>query len=303
MHFGVGPLVVGRPRIGLALGSGAARGWAHIGVIEALEKAGVQIDVVTGTSAGAVIGAFYAAGALKSLRNFAESHRSIRQTFAYLDVVIARRGLVGGERFADYLVENLPARRFEDLRCPLGVVAADLVTLREVHISSGPLLPAIRATVAVPGFLSPQENGKRQLVDGGLLNPVPVNLARKLGADIVIAVDLNAHPTEKRAGSLTEVISRSVLAMQQRIRLAQRHDNPPDVLIEPVLSGIRFMDYHRTEEAIAEGARAAQRKMDEVMSAQSRMVNAAGQVMVNALAFRAWRTGASGKSGKNPVRR
>ncbi len=295
MHFGVGPLVVGRPRIGLALGSGAARGWAHIGVIEALEKAGIQIDVVTGTSAGAVIGAFYAAGALKGLRTFAESHRSIRQTFAYLDVVIARRGLVGGERFVEYLVENLPARKFEDLRCPLGVVATDLVTLGEVHISSGALLPAIRASVSVPGFLSPQENGQRQLVDGGLLNPVPVNLARKLGADIVIAVDLNGHPTEKRAGSLTEVISRSVLAMQQRIRLAQRQEHPPDVLIEPVLSGIRFMDYHRTEEAIAEGARAAQRKMDEILSARYRMINAAGRWMVNPLAFRGWRSGSAGK--------
>ncbi|MEQ9364388.1 MAG: patatin-like phospholipase family protein, partial [Leptospirales bacterium] len=126
--------LVGRPRLGLALGSGAARGWVHLGILRGLRAAGVTIDVVTGTSAGAVVGAFYAANSLDRLESFAQELKSFRTTFNYMDFSFAGRGLVGGKRFTQFLRDYLPVRRFEDCALPLGVVASDLHKLSEVHI-------------------------------------------------------------------------------------------------------------------------------------------------------------------------
>lgn len=257
--------LVGRPRIGLALGSGAARGWVHLGILRGLREAGVSVDILTGTSAGAVVGAFYAANSLDRLESFAQELKSFRTTFNYMDFSFAGRGLVGGKRFVQFLNEYLPVRHFEDCEIPLGIVASDLRQLGEVHIYEGALLPAIRASVAVPGFLEPVESGEMQLVDGGLLNPVPVNLARKLGADIVIGVDLNAHPERVPAESMGGVFNRTIEVMTNRIRLYNREVHPADYWIEPRLEDYSFFDFHRTEAAIELGLRLAKEHADEIL--------------------------------------
>ncbi|MBI3395352.1 MAG: patatin-like phospholipase family protein [Spirochaetia bacterium] len=279
----LGPVTIGAPVVGLALGSGAARGWAHIGVIHALEESGIPIHVVAGTSAGAAIGAFYAAGALERLWTFAQSHKSFRDTFAYLDFSLSRRGLVEGARFVRYLQENLPVRRFEDLKIPFGAVATNLVDLSEIHLTSGALLPAVRASVAVPGFFTPEEQGKLQLVDGGLVNPVPVSLARRLGADIVIAVDLNTDVTRGApapAQGFTEILARSLRAMSNKIRVANRKEYPADITIEPVVESIRFMDYHKTEEVIEMGHTAALAMIPEIKECLRSVRSASGRIIV-----------------------
>lgn len=285
MYTELGPFVVGRPKVGLALGSGAARGWAHIGVIRELEEAGIRADIVTGTSAGGVIAAFYAADALDAAEKFARSYRSVRVTFSYMDFSIGKGGLVAGRRFESFLEDHLPVRKFSELKKPLGLVATDLAMMEEVHISSGAIIPAVRATVAVPGFLSPQVVDGMQLVDGGLLNPVPVSLARKLGADIVIAVDLNSTITRREPKSLTGIMGRTIDTMMNRVRLENFSRTPPDCLIEPVLADFGFMDYHRTDEAIEKGRLAAkaslghiQRTLDSVITRSEKLVINTGKV-------------------------
>ncbi len=259
------------PRIGIALGSGAARGWAHIGVLRCLEMHRIPVDVVAGCSAGAVIGAFYAARAMTQVEKFALMYKGVRDTFRYLDFSPRSGGLVQGKKFLGFLEENLPVRNFSELKMPFGVVATDLVHMEEVHISEGPLLPAIRASVAVPGFLSPLESRTaagevRQLVDGGLLNPVPVSLCRKLGADIVIAVDLNSEKYHEPAKSMAEIMTRSIDAMREVHKRNNFHAHPPDILIEPVMPEFGFFDYHKTQEAIDLGKDAAEKKLEEIRS-------------------------------------
>ncbi|MBL8021426.1 MAG: patatin-like phospholipase family protein [Leptospirales bacterium] len=252
----------------MALGSGAARGWAHIGILRSLERANIPVHVVAGCSAGAVIGAYFAAQSLASIESFAVSYKGIRDTFRYMDFAPRSGGLVAGRKFLEFMEGSLTARTFSDLKLPFGVIATDLVHMEEVHILEGPLLPAIRASVAVPGFLSPLETGtgksKRQLVDGGLLNPVPVNLARQLGADIVIAVDLNSDKAAEPAKSMAEIMARSVDTMRERHKALNFGTHPPDVLIEPVLPEFGFFDYHKTKEAIERGQQAAARMIPEI---------------------------------------
>ncbi len=257
MYFRVGSLRIGKPRVGIALGSGAARGWAHIGVLRALDRAGIQIDVVSGCSAGAVIGAFYAAGALDVIEKFADNYKGLRDTFRYMDFSPRSGGLLAGRKFLEFLKDNLPVHTFHELKKPLAVVATDLVHMEEVQILEGPLLPAIRASVSVPGFLTPLESGGRQLVDGGLLNPVPVNLARRLGADIVIASDLDGHTEKRTVGSMGEIMGRSIDTMRHVHKVTQFRRFEPDILIQPAVTGVGFMDYHKTADAIAAGESAA----------------------------------------------
>jgi NTE family protein len=264
---------IGRPVVGIALGSGSARGWAHIGVLRALEEEGIRPKVATGTSAGGVVAAFYAASALDKLEEFVRNYRGFGKTIAHLDFGLGNAGMITGKRWlANFLEAYLPVRDFRQLNLPLGMVATDLISMKEVHITSGPLIPAIRSTVAVPGFFSPLEYGNMMLVDGGLLNPVPVDLARVLGADIVIAVDLNARVTTVVPDSLAEVVHRSIETMMNRVRETNMALMKPEVIIAPNLNGVGFLDYHLGEIAIAEGYRATLEMMPEIKRQLSKPV-------------------------------
>lgn len=181
------------PRIGLALGSGAARGWAHIGVIRALEEFGLRPSVVCGTSMGALVGAAYAAGRLTHFEDWARSLD--RSTVLGMFDVSLRGGLIQAKKVFDYMSTDIPDVDIEELGLTFGAVATDLDQGSEVWIRSGNLRDALRASVALPGLISParDERRGRWLVDGGLVNPVPVSLCRALGADVVIAVELSGE--------------------------------------------------------------------------------------------------------------
>jgi NTE family protein len=185
-----------RRRVGLALGSGAARGLAHIGVIRAVCEAGIRVDLIAGTSIGAFIGAAFACGTLERL---AQGFLSFdwKRIIALLDPVLPRYGLIDGQKVAAFVSGYCPGE-LEGLSIPFSAVAADVLTGAEVVMSAGDVTEAIRASMAVPGFLTPVRRGGRILVDGGLVNPVPVSIARAMGADVVIAVDLNHDVIDHR---------------------------------------------------------------------------------------------------------
>lgn len=179
-----------KPVVGLALGSGSARGWAHIGVIRALEEAGIRPDLVCGASIGAVVGSAYALGELDRFEHWALGLTG-RTVWSFMDFKLAG-GMLKGERVIDFFRRNFSDRDIEALDIPFAAVATALHSGTEVWLRSGSTADAVRASMALPGLFTPAQRDGRLLIDGGLVNPVPVSLARAMGADIVIAVDLNA---------------------------------------------------------------------------------------------------------------
>lgn len=282
-------LAAGRrqPRVGLVLGSGAARGWAHIGVIRALEQAGVRPDLVCGTSVGALVGAAYATG---EFDRFCAGASGMRRgdVISFMDVGLSG-GLLKGERFMTFVSRVCEDRPIEDLAMPFAAVATSLESGAEVWLRTGSTLSAVRASLAMPGLFTPVQSTDGTLVDGALVNPVPVSLARAMGADVVIAVDLSAgivgrglvindarasHAnqvgewvrkglsrvwpgrSEPRPPSMLNVVATSLDIMQVRITRSRMAGEPPDVVVAPRLADIGLLDFHRAAEAIREGERA-----------------------------------------------
>jgi len=181
-----------RKNVGLVLGSRSSRGWAHIGAIEALEEENIPIDYVAGCSVGAYVGALYASGSLKSLKEFVLKMDG-KKVFSYFDVVFPRSGLLDGtKKLKELFSIHTDAVDFSELNIPVLMVATDLLTGKKAVLKSGDIFSALRATTSIPGLFTPVKVKDRWLVDGGLVDPVPVGVARALEADIVIAVDLNS---------------------------------------------------------------------------------------------------------------
>jgi NTE family protein len=181
---------MGAARIGLALGSGSARGWAHIGVIRALEEEGIKPGIVCGSSIGSLVGGAYAADCLDALEGWVRA-LSVWDVVRLLDVRLAG-GLIDGKTLMDSIKGQISGLNIEQLDIPYGAVATDLGNGREIWLQKGDLLQAIRASIALPGLFSPHLLNDRWLVDGGLTNPVPVSLCRAMGAEVIIAVNLNS---------------------------------------------------------------------------------------------------------------
>lgn len=184
------------PLIGLALGGGAARGWAHIGVIRALADAGIEPDIVCGTSIGALVGAAYVGGELDRLETWVRGLR-LQTVVSFLDFSLGS-GLIKGDRLIQFFRSQFGDRDIGELARPFGAVATDLRRGREIWLREGQVSDAVRASIALPGLFTPAPHDGGWLVDGGLVNPVPVSLCRAMGADIVIAVDLNADLLGRR---------------------------------------------------------------------------------------------------------
>ena len=187
-----------RKNVGLVLGCGASRGWAHIGVIEALEEAKIPINLIAGCSVGGYIGALYASRSLKNLKAFL-LRMDGQKIFSYFDVIFPRSGLLNGsKRVRELFSMHTDAQTFEDLEIPVVMVATDLERGRKVVLKSGSIITALRATMSYPGLFAPVRVKDRWLVDGGLVDPVPVGVARAMGAEVIIAVDLNNRIVSRR---------------------------------------------------------------------------------------------------------
>lgn len=278
-----------KPRIGLALGSGSARGWAHIGVIRALQEAGIAPDILCGCSIGALVGAAYADGDLDDLEKWVTG-LTWQDVVGLLDVSFTG-GLIKGEKLIAFFEKHFVDKDFSALSLPFACVATDLASGREIWLKEGSVAAAVRASIALPGLFAPVERDGRLLVDGGLVNPVPVSLCRALGADIVIAVDLGSDivgsalkrsPATEPEGwtgrmlaglrlkrgnpapSLAAVLSTSINIMQVRIARSRLAGEPADALIAPRLAHLGLMDYHRATEAIAEGSAAVKRMLPAI---------------------------------------
>lgn len=281
-------LIRRKPRLGLALGSGSARGWAHIGVIRALEERGIKPDLVCGTSVGALVGAAYASGELDRLEKWVSG--LAWTTVVRLMDLTWRGGLIRGTRLFTLFRTIFEDREIDELPVPYGAVATELHSGRELWLRHGKVLDAARASCAMPGLFTPVVRDGVVLVDGGLVNPVPVSMCRALGAELVVAVDLSwgklgpyrqAEPEEARKApgwldrfikkknpaaedapripSIFDVFMTALDIVEMRVARSRLAGEPADVLVTPLLPDFATMDFHRATEAIAEGKAAVAR--------------------------------------------
>ncbi len=240
------------PRIGLALGGGAARGFAHIGVIQVLEEAGIRPDLVVGTSAGSLVTALYAAG-----RHGTELARvaMAMDESAITDWSFPGRGLIRGEALARYVREQTGGRTIEQLPMPLGIVATDLDSGLAMLFQRGDVGIAVRASSAVPAVFQPVKIGSHEYVDGGLVSPVPVRSARQMGADLVIAVDISSPPEGNATGDPFTMLLQTFSIMGKSINAFELRD--ADIVIRPRLAGMSSADFTARKRAIESGREAA----------------------------------------------
>ncbi len=288
-------------KVTLVLGSGGARGWAHIGVIRALQEKNIQIESVVGCSMGALVGAALAAGKLDVLHRTALELDWRKAFNLFFEFTLPRSGLIDGNKVIRTLREKISSANIEDLPIPFTALSTDMSTGKEVEFSSGDLLEAVRASIAIPGIFTPVFRGDQILVDGGLVAPVPVKTAYDAGAKKVVAVNINKglglpvvadsdaedrRPrksrknrdaitqfvnskiedmklekltpikrwlTPKKTPSIFDVVGNSTIIIQSKIAEIQLQKYPPDILIEPELGNMNFMEFHHAEQAIQKG--------------------------------------------------
>ncbi|HMM21409.1 MAG TPA: patatin-like phospholipase family protein [Selenomonadales bacterium] len=248
-----------RPRIGLALGSGGLRGLAHIGVLRVLEEAGIPIDFVAGCSIGSLVGGLYAAGLdsetiLKLAKNLKRRH--------WLDFVIPKMGLVAGDRTLDMLRLLTQRKRFEDLAIPFAVVAAELNTGDEVVFTEGEVAEAIRASISVPGVFVPFKLGDKLLVDGAVVNPTPMDIVHRMGADLVIAIDLVPTRVEANVTNIFDVMIQTIDIVERQ--LFKHREQYCDVLVRPDVAHISPSSFEAVDECVTLGVQAMAMMLPEV---------------------------------------
>jgi NTE family protein len=282
--------------VALALGGGAARGWAHIGVLRALDEAGIEIDMIAGTSIGALVGGCYLAGKLDQLEEFARS-LTRRRMFGLLDLHLGGSGLFGGMRLTAEMQRHMDGITFEDLPKPFVCVATEVRTGHEVWLNSGSLITAMRASYALPGVFEPVNCNGRLLVDGALVNPVPVSVCRAYEQPLVVAVNLHydqygraavikhsagpaepaalpdppggrvrdrtAKARETRMG-ITGVMVEAFNIIQDRISRSRLAGDPPDLSLQPKLAHVGLTEFHRADEAIRLGYEATIARIGEL---------------------------------------
>jgi len=237
-------------RFGIALGGGGARGFAHVGVLKVLIEAGVGPTLVAGTSAGGLVGAMYAAGLDWTwVEKLARSLPWAR----LLDLTVSPGGLISGRRFLGLFHTIFHDRHFEELPVPLALTAVDLVEGRLVVLKSGPVVPALRATISIPGVFTPVRQGSMVLVDGGVLDSVPADVVRDMGAEVVLAVDLGAHgPTDPgQLRSARDMLFRAYDVMSDAIN--QKSLSKADVVLQPGFSHVGTFDFRYIDRLISAG--------------------------------------------------
>ena len=260
-----------KKKIGLALGSGAARGLAHIGVLEVLEKEGIPIDMIAGTSTGAAIGALYAQGKDASQIKSLATDLNWKKLASLVDLALPKTGFIGGRKIKNLLASVIGDIEFGDLKIPLACVATDMGTGEEVVINRGSVLEGIRASISLPVIFTVAKWEGRYLVDGGLVNPVPVSILKRMGADFIIAVnvipdiDERTHRVDKEPNIISVIMQSLYIATYSLVRSSL---TAADIVIEPQVAHIAAGDFHQARECILQGKIAAQ---DALMQIKRRL--------------------------------
>ena len=252
--------------LGLALGSGAARGFAHVGVIQVLEEAGIQPDLVVGTSAGSLVAALYASGKNSAqLRRVAETMEEAEITDWMMPIL--NRGALRGEALARYVNTQVGGRLIEQMKIPLGIVATDLHNGEPMLFQRGNTGSAVRASSAVPAVFQPVKIGTREYVDGGLVSPVPVRQAREMGANVIIAVDISTDPEGSPASDTFQILMQTFNIMGKSLNTVLLKD--ADVVVKPALMGVKSADFATRRKSIEAGREAmlkAMPKLKQILS-------------------------------------
>ncbi len=262
-------------KIGLALGGGGARGFAHLGVIQAFEELHVPIHCVAGTSIGAIVGGIYAAGNLAAAHAWARESNWKKLPKLFLDPHMTVKGLVSGRKIEQFLRRLVPVSSFEDFKMPFAAVATDLETGEECVLKTGDVHSAIRASMSIPGVFNPVERDGRVLVDGGLVNVVPADVCRAMGAEKVIAVDLNGigvPSAQKKPSSklnVVDVLNRTFRIVCNHSVRHQFSTCAPDVLLQPPVTDVFVLDFRPAERLIEKGYDSVMSRREEILSTLS----------------------------------
>ena len=247
------------PKIGLALGSGGARGFAHLGVIKALKDAGIPIHLIAGSSMGALVASFYGAG-LDLDRLYKLSTAFKRKYF--LDFTVPKMGFISGKKVKEFIKVFTHGKNIEELSIPIGIVATDLLTGEKVVFQTGPVADAVRASISIPGIFVPEKQNGRILVDGGVSDRVPVSLAKEMGADIVIAVDVSRVKRNAEITSIYDVIMQSIDIMQAEI--INNREIAANVMIRPPVEIYSSRAFTNIEEIINHGEEETKKHLNQI---------------------------------------
>ncbi len=252
------------PRMGLALGGGAARGFAHVGVLQVLEEAGIRPDLVVGTSAGSLVASLYASGKTGAqLQQVAETMEEA--AFTDWTLPLFNRGVLRGDALARYVNAQVANRPLELMPLPLGIVATDLHSGEAVLFQRGDTGTAVRASSAVPAVFQPVKIGGQEYVDGGLVSPVPVRYARQMGAELVLAVDISSAPEGNQANDTLQVLLQTFAIMGKSINTFELRD--ADVVVRPALLGVKSADFSARRRAIEAGRAAMLQALPQLRAA------------------------------------
>lgn len=247
------------PKIGLALGSGGARGFAHLGVIKVLVENGIPIDYIAGSSMGSLVACFYGAG-LEMDRLYKISTAFKRKY--YLDFTIPKMGFISGKRVKELIRVFTKGKRLEELMIPVSVVATDLMTGEKVVFTEGSIADAVRASISIPGVFVPEKLNGRLLVDGGVVDRVPVSVVKKMGADLVIAVDVSRVKTNAEITTIYDVIMQSLDIMQ--MELMENRQIASDVMIRPRAEMYSSRAFTNIDELILLGEEEARKQINQI---------------------------------------
>lgn len=248
-----------RPKVGLALGSGGARGFAHLGVIKVLVEEGIPIDLIAGSSMGAMVACFYGAGI--EMEQLYKLSTSFKRKY-YLDFTVPKMGFIAGKRVKELIRIFTKGKNIEELNIPVGVVATDLMTGEKIVFKEGPIADAVRASIAIPGIFVPEKWNGRILVDGGVIDRIPVSVVKEMGADIVIAIDVSQVKRNEEISSIYDVIMQSIDIMQKE--LVSNREFASDIMIRPKVDMYSSRAFTNIKEIIEIGENEARKEIDNI---------------------------------------
>lgn len=257
---------MGRPKVGLALGSGGARGFSHLGVIKILVDHGIPIDLIAGSSMGALVGSFFASG--QSVDNLYKLAMTFKRKY-YLDFTVPKMGFIQGRRIKEYIRLFTFGKRIEEFTIPMSIIATDLYSGEKKVFTSGLADEAVRASIAIPGIFVPEKINGRLYIDGGVIDRVPVSTVKEMGADVVIAIDCAHFDLDPNITSIYDVITQSIDIMQDELVKCTGVSTDANVLIKPDVSAYSSRAFRNIKEIVTAGENAARAKVKEIEHALS----------------------------------